>query len=105
MPVAAGAQLSQGQPAVGPSLLVPYTGGMSRCTPPPPSHQRSARSPHASLLPTRSLPRFLLTICSFSPSRLPLSSKLCSVSRMVLRLDAGGGRKGGRVRQDLEGSQ
>lgn len=35
MPVAAGAQLSQGQPAVGPSLLVPYTGGMSCCTPPP----------------------------------------------------------------------
>lgn len=61
--------------------------------------------PFLSLLPTRSLPRFLLTICSFSPSRLPLSSKLCSVSRMVLRLDAGGGRKGGRVRQDLEGSQ
>lgn len=40
MPVAAGAQLSQGQPAVGPSLLVPYTGGMSCCTPPP--HQATS---------------------------------------------------------------
>lgn len=29
MPVVARAQLSQGQPAVGPSLLVPYTGGVS----------------------------------------------------------------------------
>lgn len=40
MPVVAGAQLSQGQPAVGPSLLVPYTGGVSR-----PPHQATGAQP------------------------------------------------------------
>lgn len=77
MPVAAGAQLSQGQLAVGPSLLVPYTGGVSRCTPPKPPALSSFSTciPAAHTLASPLSAHDLLFL-SLSPSTL-LETLLC----------------------------
>ena len=85
MPVVAGAQLSR---LWAPRCLAPHPATSTQpvlCVHP--------RCPHA---------RFpaLCSRFAFSASRPPLSAKLCSVSRMVLRLDAGGGSE----RQDAGGS-
>lgn len=78
MPVAAGAQLSQGQPAVGPSLLVPYTGGMSRCTPTPKPPALSSFSTCVPATHTLAPPLSAhnLLFLSLSPSTL-LETLLC----------------------------